>query len=254
MIATATNTVTTTIPVASRPTGISLTPDGAEAYVVTANSIFVIATTDNTVQAMIPDANYPSGFGIFIQPATPQLISPSILQITPKVLPASSPPATLRIIGNSLAGTLTAPCSGPAETVTWNTTPLNISAASDNEIDVVVPANLLTSIGTYTVTVSVDRISGSSCESLTASGTVQVTSPPLVTLGVSPSSLSFSASAGSLPAPQSVQVTSTSGTLSLTTAVQYGGGVPGWIVVSPGSGSTAPGSPVNLTISIQVWP
>jgi Bacterial Ig-like domain (group 3)/Viral BACON domain len=157
---------------------------------------------------------------------------------------------TLQIIGNSLEGVSSAPCSGPPESVTLNATALSITSASDTEIDVTVPANLLTSIATDTVTVSVNHVNGGACQSLTASGTVQVVSPVL-TLGASPSSLTFSALPGTSPFSQSVQVTSTSGTLAYSATVPYASGSPtGWLLVSPSSGNVAPGSPASLTVSI----
>jgi len=103
--------------------------------------------------------------------------SPIISQITPSTIPTGSSATALRILGSGLAGSSSSPCSGSAETVTWNGTSLAISSAVAGEIDVTVPASLLTASGSFTVVVSVQQISGSSCQSLTASGTVQVTGP-----------------------------------------------------------------------------
>ena len=53
VIATATNTVVTTIPVGTAPRGIAISPDGATAYVANtgSNTVSVIATATNTVVA-----------------------------------------------------------------------------------------------------------------------------------------------------------------------------------------------------------
>ena len=102
--------------------------------------------------------------------------APVITQITPASIAAGTSTTTLRILGSNLAGSTTSPCAGSAETVTWNGTPLMITSAAAGEIDVTVPANLLASAGQFTVMVSVNQVSGSVCQALTASSTVQVTS------------------------------------------------------------------------------
>ena len=103
--------------------------------------------------------------------------TPIITQISPDTIPVNSPATALKIIGSGLAGSSSSPCSAPAQSVTWNTTPLTISSAAAGEIDVTVPPNLLTSAGTSTLTVSVHQVNGSSCATLTATGMVQVTGP-----------------------------------------------------------------------------
>src|SRR5260370_40106277 len=66
---TATNTVTTTIPVGSGPQGVAVTPDGSEVYVTNYNdnTVSVIATATNTVTATIGVGNGPTAHGVFIQ-------------------------------------------------------------------------------------------------------------------------------------------------------------------------------------------
>jgi YVTN family beta-propeller protein len=66
VIATATNTVTATIPVGSGPRGVAVTPDGSTVYVANfANTVSVIDTTSNTVTATIPGFSRPIAFGVF---------------------------------------------------------------------------------------------------------------------------------------------------------------------------------------------
>jgi len=67
-IATATNTVTATIPVGSEPFGVAVTPDGCKVYVANgaSNDVSVIATATNTVTAAITAGSGPVAFGVFI--------------------------------------------------------------------------------------------------------------------------------------------------------------------------------------------
>jgi YVTN family beta-propeller protein len=65
VIDTASNTVTTTIPVGSFPLGVAVTPDGAFVYVVNngSNTVSVIETASNTVTTTIP-----VGFSALVSP------------------------------------------------------------------------------------------------------------------------------------------------------------------------------------------
>jgi YVTN family beta-propeller protein len=66
VIDTTTDTVTTTIPVGTSPTGVGVTPDGSPN--TDDNTVSVIDTKTNTVIATIPVGNTPEAFGIFIEP------------------------------------------------------------------------------------------------------------------------------------------------------------------------------------------
>ena len=73
MIASATNTVTATIPVGQLPYGVAVTPDGSKVYVVNfgepgPGTVSVIATATNTVTDTVPVDIGSYGFGTFIQP------------------------------------------------------------------------------------------------------------------------------------------------------------------------------------------
>ena len=70
VINTATDTVTTTVPVGDVPFGVAVTPDGAFVYVANrnSNSVSVIDTADNTVIATVGVESDPSAFGRFIGP------------------------------------------------------------------------------------------------------------------------------------------------------------------------------------------
>ncbi len=66
MIATATNTVTATIPVGAEPYGVAVTPDGRKVYFANheSNNASVIATATNTVTATIPVGSFPYGVAV----------------------------------------------------------------------------------------------------------------------------------------------------------------------------------------------
>jgi uncharacterized protein (TIGR03437 family) len=155
--------------------------------------------------------------------ATP---SPTISQIMPNTIAVNSPATPLRILGTALAGTASSPCSGSPETVTWSGTGLTISNASAGEIDVTVPANLLTTAGNFTVAVSVQQINGTACQTLMTTGTVQVTASTKTATATQLSASPNPAVAGQAvtltatvtPAPASGTVTFYDGTTSLGVA------------------------------------
>jgi YVTN family beta-propeller protein len=67
VIATASNTVTATIPVGVQPFGVAVTPDGSKVYVanIGSGSVSVIATASNTVTATINDpVGAPAGVAV----------------------------------------------------------------------------------------------------------------------------------------------------------------------------------------------
>jgi len=66
VIDTATNTVTTTVPVGSTPWGVAVAPDGTKVYVTNEgnNNVSVINITTNTVVAMVPVGTDPKGIAI----------------------------------------------------------------------------------------------------------------------------------------------------------------------------------------------
>src|SRR6516162_8956093 len=64
VIASATNTVSTTIPVGLAPYGVAVNPDGSKVYVanISSNTVSVIDTSTNTVSATIPVGPAPPQF------------------------------------------------------------------------------------------------------------------------------------------------------------------------------------------------
>jgi YVTN family beta-propeller protein len=66
VIATASNTVTATVPVGQSPEGVAVTPDGARVYVANfnGNTVSVIATAGNTVTATLPVGTFPVGVSV----------------------------------------------------------------------------------------------------------------------------------------------------------------------------------------------
>ena len=214
--------------------------NGRQAIQITAGSdggMWFTDSSDQTLWRVAPTAPLPS--------------APTISEITPATIAVGSPSTALRILGTGFAGASTSPCFNAPEMVTWNTTnTLTITNATATEIDVTVPASLLTLAGNYPVEVYVDQISGGVCQSLTATSPVHVIPATTGILGVTPGSLSFAAAPGALPTPQPVQVTSTLGTLSYGVTVQYTSPAPAnWIGVSSPGGFASPGNPGILTIS-----
>ena len=71
VIATASNSVTASVPVGLSPIGVAVTPDGAFVYVanLASNTVSVIATADNTVVATVAVGSAPVALGKFIGPA-----------------------------------------------------------------------------------------------------------------------------------------------------------------------------------------
>jgi uncharacterized protein (TIGR03437 family) len=187
-----------------------------------------------------------------VAPTAPLAAPPVISEITPSTIAVGSSSAMLRILGTGLAGTSSSDCSNAPLTVTFNTiNSLNILASTATEIDVTVPAGLLSIVGNYPVQVFVAQFSDDTCQTLTAASPVHVV--PLTTgiLGISPGSLSFATAPGVLPAPQQIVVTSTLGTLNYGVSVQYTSPAPAnWVGVSTAGGNTSPDNAGSLTISI----
>lgn len=79
---------------------------------------------------------------------------------------------------------------------------------------------------------------------------VSVVSP---TLGVSPTSLNLSATAGaSNPVTQPITLSATSGTISYTTDISYSSSISNWLTVSPISGTVSAVNPVTSTVLANV--
>ncbi len=191
-----------------------------------------------------------------IQTAAAAPAGPTISSIAPDMIPVNSTTANLRIQGSGLLGTSTAPCSGPAETVTWESTTLMSFGTTSTGIDATVPGSLLTVVGFYNITVSVNQINGNACQTLTATGTVEVTGPPMLSL--STHNVNFATPAGVLPTPQLIGIRSTSGTLSYAASVSYtSGGPTNWLCLSAtasgcpssASGNVTAGNPVAVTVA-----
>ncbi|WP_406510602.1 beta-propeller fold lactonase family protein [Streptomyces sp. NBC_00212] len=77
VINTATNTVTTTVPVGTQPFGIVVTPNGNTAYVTNSNdnTVSVINTATNSVTATVPVGNHPDGVAVTPDGAHVYLVS-----------------------------------------------------------------------------------------------------------------------------------------------------------------------------------
>lgn len=72
------------------------------------------------------------------------------------------------------------------------------------------------------------------------------------TLGTSPASLVFSATAGSTnPISQSITLSATGGTISYTTSISYSSSISNWLAISPITVTVSSTSPVTETVSAQ---
>jgi len=109
----------------------------------------------------------------------------------------------------------------------------------------------VTPAGTYSATVTVNY-GPSLTQTATLNITLYIVPPVSGTLGVSPSSLTYSAPPGQLPPPQNVTITSTSGTLTWGVTTPLTSTAPAnWISASPTGGQASPGSPGTTTVSVN---
>lgn len=184
------------------------------------------------------------------------------------------PPSTLTILPAPLTFTMTA--GGPlppsqnvtftssSGTISWadyNSLPLNIAYLSPSSGSVIQgsPTSVSVSVNPVVLGYAVGSYSGAVwvnygptfSQIAMFNVTVNVVAQTTGTLGVSPSSLSFTAPEGQVPPPQNVTITSSSGTLSWNAATQLTSSAPAnWISASPAGGSASPGSPGTTTVSI----
>ena len=126
-------------------------------------------------------------------------------------------------------------------TVYWNGTPLATSYISTTQLFAIVPANLLTTIGTALISVQTSGSGATNQVGFFVSGATAVS--------VSPSSLSFNyALGGTFPAAQNLSVTSTVAIGGFNVTISGSANGINWLTASPTS-SSIPG-----TISVNVLP
>ncbi len=178
---------------------------------------------------------------------------PTISSITPNPINVDSPATRLTIQGTGLQGTSAYPCTSPATSVTWNGTALAITSSSASQVVATVPPSLLTTVGSYPVTVTVKANSNGTCSNLSASGLVQVVNTSTGgSLGVSTSSVSFSSAGGVVSPPQTFSVTSSAGTLSYGINTTYNSALyANWINLSQTGGTASPSKPSSVTVSVN---
>jgi YVTN family beta-propeller protein len=99
VIATATNTVVSTITVGSQPNGVAITPDGSKVYVTNSNSntVSVITTATNAVVSTITVGRLPDG--IAVTPDGSKVYVANILDDTISVIAT----ATNTVVGSPIA-------------------------------------------------------------------------------------------------------------------------------------------------------
>jgi YVTN family beta-propeller protein len=188
VIDTASNTVTSTIPVGTYPLGVAVTPDGAKAYITNNGSgtVSAIATATNTIVATIPVGQNPYGIAItpdgakayvanyssntvsVIDTATNTVIAtipsvvtaPLLVAITPdgaKVyVTHNTPPGTVAVI-NTATNTVVATIpvgQGPwGVAVTPDGAKVYVDNAADNTVSVIATAS-----GTVIATIPVGTL------------------------------------------------------------------------------------------------
>jgi uncharacterized protein (TIGR03437 family) len=196
--------------------------------------------------------NLPSGQ--FTIPVTLTVTQNATVTVTPATLSftqaqGAAPPAA-EIVGLNPTGATTFQVTVTQITGgNW----LQVSPASGNltggtigQLTASVLQNSL-SPGTYNATINV--YFPTTGTSSTVPVTLKVTAAQ--TLTAAPTSLTFGYQLGaSAPAAQTVNVTSTGGAVTLTTAVTIANGPTGWLTVTPTTGSTGSGTlPLSITIA-----
>jgi len=201
VIATATNTVTATIPVGTNPYGVAVSPDGSTAYVTNAsnNNVSVIATATNTVTATIPVGTSPEG----IAAADVPLAAPAVAAVSPPHGSAAGG-TTVTITGTAFTG---------ATAVHFGTVPAaSFTVNSATQVTATAPA--AASAGTVDVTVT------------TPGGTSAVGPAGRYTYTLIPQAVSFAAPGAG-----------TAGRQASLTAAGGGSGNPVVFTVDPSSGA-----------------
>ncbi len=232
---------------AGSESGISAGPDGAIWF----TDLITVGITSEAGVGRLSTGSSNSG-------------APTISQITPSSIVVNSPQTTLQIFGTNLLGIAKSPCTDPAQSVTFGGTLVNVTPVSAGELDVTIPANLLTQAVQIPVVVSVKQIGATGgCQTLTASGSVQITSSSSGGGGgtgnpvnVSTATLFFNSIAGKLPTPETFSITSSSGSLNYGITINYpsspvGAAPLNFLNVSSSSGLVQQGTPVGITVTVN---
>lgn len=200
--------------------------------------------TGNIAVAAAGLANSPKNIPVTLNVSgTPLLrVNPSSLQFNAQQF--GNPPAPQTVAATSTGDPINVSVSAQATgglswltaTLNQTTTPATINVSAN-------PLNLFT--GTYTGTVTVTSSSAGN-NPMMIPVTLTVATTPL--LNLTPSALTFNATAGSSPVAQTIQVASTSNILTFAASSAIVTGTTNWLVVSPQAGST-PGS-----VSVSVNP
>ncbi len=203
----------------------------------TTNTVSVVGTLGSNFSnynytVMVADSSSPAVTGSYpfvgyVPPSTSEIIS----NMSPVSVPAGSGAVTLTVTGSGFVSGVTS--------LLFGSTSLP-ATVSGNTLTATVPANLLTSPGTVNVQISPGNVSnfvGFFITAGSASG------------GVSPASLTFTYGiGGTLPAAQTVSVTSISGATAFNVVPIGSANNTNWLVVSPSSGAI-PG-----TVSVSISP
>ncbi|HYK60057.1 MAG TPA: hypothetical protein VEV85_11550 [Bryobacteraceae bacterium] len=204
---------------------VTLTPSGSANPVIISVTVAITAANQAALAVSMP-VTTTSGFGLETAPAGGSSYVRTI------ALTSTSPTAA----ADFTAGATSVPAGWLSVGPGFGNTPTNLSVTIN-------PGAITTGPGTYNGTIN---ISSSTISNFTLAVPVVLNLTSNVTVGVAPTSLSFTqAQGGPVPAVQNLTLTSTNGTASFTASIQYTNGS-NWLQVSPTSGSAS--GPVQVSI------
>jgi YVTN family beta-propeller protein len=138
VIATATNTVTATIPVGTYPEGVAVTPDGSKVYVTNdgSNSVSVIATATNTVTTTITVGTAP--FGVAVTPDGSKVYVTNAKRLGPgtvSVIATATNTVTATIaVGVTPGGVAVTPDGSKVYVANFNSKSVSVIATATNTV------------------------------------------------------------------------------------------------------------------------
>src|SRR5215471_7831263 len=143
VIATASNTVTATIPVGTHPRGVAVTPDGITVYVANegANTVSVIATASNTVTAVILVGNDP--FGVAVTPDGSTVYVANTFDNTVSVIPTASNMVTAVIpVGSGPFGVAVTPDGSTVYVTNDRDGTVSVIDTTSNTVTATIPVDI----------------------------------------------------------------------------------------------------------------
>ena len=238
------------------PTSASVAVGGSATFTVSASAA---SLTSGSYTGSISLAGLNGSASIA---GSPQVVGVTLTVTSPPVLAASPGSASIHgtygvisqpvVIANSGGGTLNwsaAAGSGTPSFLSLSATSGSLAAGANTSINMVANTPLVVA-GSYTINVTVaatEAVSGATVSGSPTTVAITVTvAPP--TMQVSSTSLSYTATAGSNPAPQNVTITNGGGG---TLTWSIGSVSASWLSVSNTSGSDTAGQSSPVTFSVN---